>query len=141
MTTPVYLAIVAFVVYRQMRTRKTDERGLLVLALALIVLGSPSALSSLAFSGVEVVAAVGFGFLRAATVRVWRDPSGVAWSQGTLWTLAAWLSSAAARYALYGVAAQLGVATDPTAFLLFAGVTIGVQSLVVTYRGRTTVSV
>ncbi|MFF4773083.1 hypothetical protein ACFY05_09520 [Microtetraspora fusca] len=139
------VAVVLFVVYRQMMTRRTERRGILVF-------GGLMMLAGLAGGGVvdtrhpalgvlmlvlELAVAVGFGFLRAATVRVWRDKAGVTWSRGTGWTAAAWLASLASRIALLGAGYALGLAPAPTSVLLFVGLTIAVQSVAVSLRART----
>ncbi|MFC7643037.1 hypothetical protein ACFQX6_20735 [Streptosporangium lutulentum] len=87
---------------------------------------------------VEAALAVAFGVVRAATVRVWRDETGAAWSRATGWTLVGWLASLATRVALLGVGPALGLdlAFAPTALLFFVGLTIGAQSLFVARRAR-----
>ncbi|WP_067129827.1 hypothetical protein [Microtetraspora malaysiensis] len=139
------VAVVLFVVYRQMMTRRTERRGLFVFAGVMMLVGLAGggvvdirhpALGVLMLI-VELAVAVGFGFLRAATVRVWRDEAGVTWSRGTCWTAAAWLASLASRVALLGAGYALGLSPAPTSVLLFVGLTIAVQSVVVTLRART----
>ncbi|MFI6600416.1 hypothetical protein ACIBHX_29585 [Nonomuraea sp. NPDC050536] len=133
-----------FIVYRQMMTRPTERPGILYVALALVVLGlakggivdSGHLTLSVALVAVEVVCAVAFGMIRAATVRVWRDAAGVTWSKATGWTLLAWVVSIATRVGLYFVGAAFGLALSTGSLLLFIGLTIGVQSLLVTRRGR-----
>lgn len=138
------LVVLAFVVYRQMRTRPTQGRGLLVFGLVLTAVGVyGGGLFAMGFSvlgiavvAVEVVMALAFGALRARTVRVWRDVDGVAWSRGTGWTLLAWLVSFAARLALFAAGGALGLTYRPTAALVFAGLTVAAQAVLVARRGR-----
>ncbi|MEV7014023.1 hypothetical protein [Streptosporangium sp. NPDC051022] len=138
------LVIVVFVVYRQMVTRRTDRRGLLVLGLVMIagglagggVVDTGRPLLSAVMLAVELAFAVAFGAVRASTVRVWRDEAGVTWSKGTRWTMLAWLLSFTGRAALFAVGTALGLTAPPTAALVFAGLTISVQSLLVARRGR-----
>lgn len=126
-TAAVIVLVVAFVLYRQMMTRVATRTGLLWLALFMMVAGVASgALAdprhlplSLLLLAVEAACAVAFGVLRASTVRVWRDETGVPWSRGTGWTLLGWLASAAARVALFGAGHALGLASAPTAILFF----------------------
>ncbi|MEV8631717.1 hypothetical protein AB0395_08675 [Streptosporangium sp. NPDC051023] len=138
------VAIVVFVVYRQMVTRPTAKRGILIFALVLVAAGlgsggvldfHPSVLSVVVVAA-EVVTAIAFGALRASTVRVWRDEAGVTWSKGTGWTMLAWLFSFTARLVLFAVGNALGLAFRPTAALIFAGLTVATQALLVAYRGR-----
>ncbi|WP_067172326.1 hypothetical protein [Microtetraspora niveoalba] len=138
------VAVVLFVVYRQMMTRRTERRGILVLGGLMMLAGLAGggvvdtghvALGTLTLV-LELACAVAFGFLRAATVRVWRDETGVTWSRGTGWTAAVWLASLASRIALLGGGYALGLASAPTSVLLFVGLTIAVQSVLVTRRAR-----
>ncbi|MFF0578102.1 hypothetical protein [Streptosporangium saharense] len=138
------LLVLALVVYRQMRTRPARSRGLLVFGLVLTVAGVyGGGLFDMGFSvlgvavvAVEVAMALAFGALRAWTVRVWRDADGVAWSRGTGWTLLAWLVSFAARLALFAAGGALGLAYRPAAALVFAGLTVAAQAVLVARRGR-----
>ncbi|MER7133967.1 hypothetical protein [Streptosporangium saharense] len=138
------LVVLAFVVYRQMRTRPALGRGLLVFGLVLTVVGvyggGPFDMGLSVLGGavvaVEVAMALAFGALRARTVRVWRDADGVAWSRGTGWTLLAWLVSFAARAALFAAGSALGLTSRPTAALVFAGLTVAAQAVLVARRGR-----
>ncbi|GLW06861.1 hypothetical protein Misp01_19910 [Microtetraspora sp. NBRC 13810] len=138
------LAAVVFVLYRQMRVRTVNAPGMRVVALAMIAIGLTSGgvidpahvALSVVLLAVECVAAVGFGAVRAATIRIWRDEAGVLWSQGTAWTLAGWAGSFLTRLALLGVAHVLGLVTAPTSILLFVGMTIGAQALLVARRAR-----
>ncbi|MER7209705.1 hypothetical protein ABT340_21790 [Streptosporangium sp. NPDC000239] len=138
------LVVLALVVYRQMRTRPAAGRGLLVFGLILTGAGvyggglleeSPSVLG-VAVIAVEAVMAVAFGALRAWTVRVWREADGVAWARGTAWTLAAWVVSFAARLALFAAGGALGLTYRPAAALVFAGLTVAAQAVLVARRGR-----
>ncbi|WP_248962035.1 hypothetical protein [Sphaerisporangium perillae] len=143
-TAPLAIAVTAFVVYRQMRIRVATGYGLQIFALIMIAVGLLSGglidtrdlALSVALMAVDLACAVAFGFLRAATVRVWRDEKGVTWCGGTVWTLLGWLASMVARIALYVVGRAFGMAPAPTAMLLFVGVTIGAQALLVARRAR-----
>ncbi|WP_214415302.1 hypothetical protein [Sphaerisporangium fuscum] len=138
------LAVIAFVVYRQFKTRQATGYGLRYFALAMIVAGLASGglvvkenlLLGVALLAVELVVAVGFGVLRARTVRVWRDEDGVLWSRGTGWTMLGWLASVLARVGIYAVGQALGLPQPPTTMLVFMGVTVGTQAFVVARRAR-----
>ncbi|MFC4588692.1 hypothetical protein [Sphaerisporangium corydalis] len=143
-TAALAIVVTVLIVYRQMRTRRAAGQGLLYFALALIavgllsggLVGTHDVPLSVGFLVVELAFAVGFGAVRARTVRVWRDRAGVAWAKGTVWTLAGWLASLIARIGLYAAGRGLGLDTAPTSVLLFVGVTIGVQALLVARRAR-----
>ncbi|WP_433439817.1 hypothetical protein [Nonomuraea sp. CA-141351] len=137
------LFAVVFVVYRQMQTRPTANRGILYTAGVMIVVGAVTGglidsrylVLSLGLLLVEAVVAVALGVWRAATVRVWLDGSGVAWSRATGWTLLAWLASIATRVGLYFAGQALGLTSSPSGILLFVGLTIGAQAYLVARRG------
>ncbi|TDD46091.1 hypothetical protein E1286_22070 [Nonomuraea terrae] len=142
------LLAVAFVIYRQFRTRPAGRLGVLCTAGAMIVAGvvmgglldpvHPAL--SLALFAVEAFGAVALGVWRAATARVWLDDSGVAWARGTGWTLVAWVASIAVRLGLYAAGQWLGLAPSAGGILLFVGLTIGVQAYLVARRGRALIS-
>ncbi|MBT2229519.1 hypothetical protein [Nonomuraea sp. NEAU-A123] len=138
------LAAAVFIVYRQMKTRPTARNGIVYVSAALIVLGiftgglidGDHLALSLALGAMEAVAAVVFGAIRAATVRVWMDEAGVTWSKATPLTVLAWLASLASRVGLYFAGAALGLPVTTSGLLFFIGLTIGTQALLVARRGR-----
>ncbi|NVI87897.1 DUF1453 domain-containing protein [Actinomadura sp. BRA 177] len=138
------LAVLALVLYRQLRTRSVDERRMytvpLVLAVVAVAQGglidSGHLAPSLGLFAGEAVAAVGLGVLRAVTVRLWREHDGTLWRRGTGWTLAAWLVSVAIRAAFVGAGYAAGIKPAAGGVLLFLAVTLLVQSLVVGRRAR-----
>ncbi|MEV1239854.1 hypothetical protein [Nonomuraea sp. NPDC049750] len=137
-------AVVIFVVYRQMMTRPTARNGIVYVSAALVALGlltgglidTTQLALSLALVAVEAIAAVVFGAVRAATVRVWMDEAGVTWSKATPLTLLAWLASVASRVGLYFAGTALGLGVSTSGILFFVGLTIGAQALLVARRGR-----
>ncbi|MCA2221619.1 hypothetical protein [Nonomuraea aurantiaca] len=137
-------AVVIFVVYRQMMTRPTARNGIVYVSAALVALGlltgglidTTQLALSLALVAVEAIAAVVFGAVRAATVRVWMDEAGVTWSKATPLTLLAWLASVASRVGLYFAGTALGLSVSTSGILFFVGLTIGAQALLVARRGR-----
>ncbi|MEU0567053.1 hypothetical protein ABZ297_16935 [Nonomuraea sp. NPDC005983] len=138
------LLAVAFVVYRQMMTRPTARSGLVYVAGAMIVLGLVNGALidtrhltiSITLLVVESVAAVALGAVRAATVRVWMDAAGVTWSKATGWTMLAWAGSVVARVGLYYAGTLFGLASSTNGILFFMGLTVGVQALLVAWRGQ-----
>ncbi|MEU6407527.1 hypothetical protein [Microbispora sp. NPDC046933] len=140
----VALAVLAFVIYRQMTPRPVARPvGLFIAALMILGgLGGGALVDprhtalSLAVLVAELLVAAGLGVLRAMTTRVWRDRNGVAWSQGGVVTLIAWVGSIAVRVAMIALTSLLGLASSQTSVLLFVGVTLGVQFLVVARRAK-----
>ncbi|NUP00568.1 MAG: hypothetical protein HOW71_06415 [Nonomuraea sp.] len=148
LTTALVLAATALVIFRQMATRQVGRPAALVVPAVMIVIGAATGgvidsrhlTLSLVMLAVEAVAALAFGAVRAATVRVWHDASGVAWSKATGWTLLAWLGSIAIRVGLYAAGAALGLATSTGGILLFLGLSLGTQAYLVARRARTAVA-
>ncbi|MFI9576524.1 hypothetical protein ACIG5D_34290 [Microbispora rosea] len=138
------LVVVAFVIYRQMRPRPVARPVGLIIAAVMILVGlsggglvdAGHASLSIAVLVAELLVAAGLGVLRAMTTRVWRDQHGVAWSQGGVPTLIAWVGSIAVRVAMMALTSFLGLASSQSSVLLFVGVTLGVQFLVVARRAN-----
>ncbi|GLZ81581.1 DUF1453 domain-containing protein [Actinorhabdospora filicis] len=135
-------AAVLLVGWRQLTTRRVDRPGILILAAALTVMGLTTGVIdrdllplSILMLIVDLAFAAGAGAARAASVHVWVDERGVAWSRGTWWTVLLWAGSIAGRFGLYGIGLALGLRPEPKSALLFAGVTIGVQAALVAWRG------
>ncbi|MEV4296204.1 hypothetical protein [Microbispora rosea] len=138
------LVVVAFVIYRQMRPRPVARPVVLIIAAVMILAGlgggglvdAGHASLSIAVLVAELLVAAGLGVLRAMTTRVWRDQHGVAWAQGGVPTLIAWVGSIAVRVAMMALTSFLGLASSQSSVLLFVGVTLGVQFLVVARRAN-----
>lgn len=140
--------ILAVVVRRQLQVRAVnDDRGALV-PVALMAIGAvevaldagshpPGAVTAVMIAG-SLVLAVVLGAARAATVRLWVDDRRVL-RQGTIVTIALWLVSLGLHLlsdhelaARGHDAAQLG----QVSVLLYLGLTLGVQSVLVRSRAR-----
>jgi len=138
------LAVVAFVIYRQMRPRPVARPVGLIIAAVMVLAGvsggglvdARHTSLSIAVLVAELLVAAGLGVLRAMTTRVWRDQQGVAWSQGGVATLVAWVGSVAVRVAMMALTSFLGIASSQSSALLFVGVTLGVQFLIVARRAN-----
>ncbi|MFD0684908.1 hypothetical protein [Actinomadura fibrosa] len=138
------IAVLAFVLHRQMRARPLDERSLATIPIVMIIIGAAQGgladaahpAVSVALLAAEAVAAVALGVWRAATVHLWRGPGGALWRRGTAWTAAAWTASIAIRAALIGAGYAAGVHPAAGAVLVFLGLTLLVQNLAVGLRAR-----
>jgi hypothetical protein len=138
------LAVIAWVVSRQLSTQPVDERKMYVLPLILAAAGISQAglidphhqALGTGLLAVESVVALGLGLLRAATVRIWRDESGMLWRRGTWLTAGAWLLSLTARIALMGAGYVLGVKSGSGGVLLFLGISLLAQNAIVAWRAR-----
>jgi hypothetical protein len=139
------VAVLALLIYRQLRARPV--RGNQRLVLVLVVIGLIEAVQYMqklhsvsvaivALAGSLVLAAV-FGAARAATVRLWVQ-DGQPWAQGNLLTAALWVLALAAHLGydyLVGQHKDIGGIGTATV-ILYLAVSLGVQRLIVTLRAQ-----
>jgi hypothetical protein len=143
------LAVLAFILYRQLQARPVRDTMRLPLILAVIGVvelarflqhGHHGAGVAAALAGSLVIAAV-FGAIRAATVHVWVD-GGQAWRQGNWLTAVLWVVSLAVHlgydYLVDGKGSQAGLGS--ASLLLYFGVTFTVQRLILQARAQRIVS-
>jgi hypothetical protein len=75
------------------------------------------------------------GLVLGRTYRMWREPDGAVWSQGTKWTIVLWLVAVAARVLFIGLAQALDAEiTESAEILISLAVTFAGQNLVVASR-------
>jgi len=135
----VSLGVLAWLMYRQLQVRAV--RASFALPAVLIVaglasvsgtgangLGSPGRIAILV--ALLVGDAAGLGAVRALTVRLWRSGD-VVLRQGTWLTMALWIAGVGI-HALVGALADISDST----LLLYMGVTLGAQQLVMQARAR-----
>jgi hypothetical protein len=139
------IAVLALLIYRQLRARPV--RGNQRLVLVLVVIGlietvhytqklHSVSVAIAALAGSLVLAAV-FGAARAATVRVWMQ-DGQAWAQGNLVTATLWVFALAAHLGYdYLVGQHKDIGSIGTAtVVLYLAVSLGVQRLIVAFRAE-----
>lgn len=139
------VAVVGYVIYRQLRTRQVNEGRFYLLPLVLCGVGIAQGhlidqehrSVSEALLAAGFAAAVLLGAYRAWTMTIWRDTAGVLWRKGTPQTAVAWVLSFAARIGLAVVGAQAGVKSASGSILVFVGLTLLAQSAVVAWRANT----
>jgi hypothetical protein len=142
------VVVVVWVLYRQVQVRRVRAQVNLRLSAVLAVIGLIELISyaghhhlSAKVVGVLVlsllVGAGGFGAIRAATVHIWRDESGV-FRQGTWLTMALWIVSLALHFAAdWWIDAWKGPSgLASVSLLLYLGITYGVQNAVVHVRAQ-----
>lgn len=144
------VAVLALVIYRQLRTTAVTPRRTYVIPLIFAVYGiglvvgqdhgrfldpAHTSLSAVLLAG-ELAAAVLLGVLRAVTVTVWRDPDGTTWRRGNGWTVAAWIVSVLVRVGFAAGGGYLGVHSSTGMIMVFVAVTLLAQNLFVEWRGR-----
>jgi hypothetical protein len=130
-------ALLAFIIYRQVKIRPVQQKARIILPLILMIIGLADLkdqtwtfLSVLLFVLSLTVLAGGMGALRAGTVKLWAD-GGIVYRRGTWITIVLWVVSAGLHYAADAYA-HLGTST----LVLYLGVTFLVQSFVVQYRAK-----
>jgi hypothetical protein len=139
------VAVLALLIYRQLRSRPVRTNPRLLVILVLIGLfetvgyfnkvhgGSDAAV---ALAGSLVLAAV-FGAIRATTVKIWFQ-EGQAWCKGNLLTAGLWILALAAHLGyddLIGQHKGLSGLGDAT-ILLYLVVSLGVQRVIVSARAQ-----
>ena len=87
--------------------------------------------------GTLLVGAIGLGIVRGLTVKIWTAGNWVL-RQGTPVTMALWLVSLAVHFAgdVFGSHAHDGTGLESASFLLYLGLTLGVQTAVVHRRAQ-----
>ncbi|MFI9274337.1 hypothetical protein ACIGXM_27050 [Kitasatospora sp. NPDC052896] len=143
-------AVVALIIVRQLKVRPLREDTPVVLLGILTVLGvaglvfgvtsvtklHPVAGGAVALLLLSLLVAVGFGVVRAMTVRVWREPDGTALRQGTPLTTALWVAAIVVHFALDAWIDHVdrGGALGPATVYLYIALTLGAQGVVLRRR-------
>jgi hypothetical protein len=134
--------VLVWVIRRQMVERRLTTTRMLTIPILLIVLGlaesssafnrlnSPTALALLL--GGVLVGAVG-GAARAASQRLIRR-DGVVYTRGTGWTMLLWLATVLVRVGMAALGAALHAPEGTGEILLFLGVTLAVQNVLLARR-------
>ena len=139
------LAVLALLIYRQLRTRPVNASGLRIVAI-IGVIGlveayqflhrhHPGAVTYAALAG-SLALAAGFGVLRAATVRIWLQ-DGQPWSRGSWITASLWIVALAVHLGYDALVAgpgrdNVGAAT----IVLYLAVSLAIQRLIVRLRAQ-----
>ncbi|GIG61383.1 hypothetical protein Lfu02_57550 [Longispora fulva] len=136
------LALITFVIRRQVKEGPFKVRRAALLPAAMLAAGlfadhgmwqrlsTPAAIGMLA---VGLLVAAATGVIRARTMTVWRTASGVI-TRGDRRTVVWWIASFALRITIMVAAGALGATEGFGEAMLFAGVTFGVQGLVIARR-------
>jgi len=138
------IALVLFIIYRQLVKRPVESRQLVVLPLVLAALGltnlnhePPATSAAVSTLVASLASAVVFGLARGVSVRVWQE-AGTVLRQGTAITLALWVIAIALRIGIGAIAHRDGVAQSVTfgELPLFLGVTLAAQNVVIWMRAQ-----
>ncbi|HZE32900.1 MAG TPA: hypothetical protein VE198_15870 [Actinoallomurus sp.] len=137
-------AVIVFVIARRFTRRRVDERRLLVIPLVIggigIVQGGAIDPQHTGLSAgllvAEIVAALLLGLGLGATMRVWREPAGDLWSQGTWTTFGVFLASVAVRGGLFGAGYAAGIRPGSATILISVAAWLLAQNAVIAWRSR-----
>jgi hypothetical protein len=137
-------AVVVLVIARRFQRRRVDERRFLVVPLVIGIIGVAQgntvdahhvALSA-GLLAAEIVAALLLGIGLGATMRVWREPDGSQWSQGTWATFGVFLASVTVRGGLFAAGYAAGVRPGSGIILISLAAWLLAQNAVIAWRCR-----
>jgi uncharacterized membrane protein len=138
------LAVLALLIYRQLRTRPVNASGLRIVA----IIGVIGLVETYQFlqqhhAGTVTYAALlgslalaaGFGVLRAVTVRIWLQDS-QPWSRGSWITAGLWIVALAVHLDYDALVAGQGRGNVGAAIVLYLAVSLAVQRVIVRLRAQ-----
>lgn len=139
------VVVIGLVITRQMRPRQVSggRRWWLVPGVLLVLAVRDGGLidpghreASIALLTAELVlgAAIGAAWMR--TTRIWAEPDGKVWAQGTKASLAVWVVGIAMRAGLYAAGAAAGVGQKTGSVLLAVAVTLLIRSGLLVWRAQ-----
>lgn len=140
--------ILLLILFRQLQKRSVREDSRPVLLLVLLAVGvvelgqfvsaHPVNTTGVAMLLASLVAAAAFGWVRAYTVRLWRE-GGVLYRQGNWLTVLLWLVAIGVHFGADVLIDHSGSAKglSSAAITLYIAVSFGVQRLIVNARTRT----
>ncbi len=136
------LALVAWSVYRQTRTTEVTAKSRFKMAIIYAIVGlslggfdRPSGLAGYGMIVAGLALSLAVGLMRGRLTRVWSDPEGRVFSQGTKVTVALFLGLIAVKFGL-GIVAYFAHINDGAGFgevLMMIAIMIAVQAQIV-YR-------
>lgn len=141
----VILAVVGVVIARQLRPRKVAAGGrwwLIPAVMAVLavrdggIIDSGHQEASTVMLAAEMLVGAAMGVVWATTTRIWTEPDGSVWAQGTRATIGVWVAGIAIRVGLYGGAAAMGVHQHTGSVLLAVAVTLLIRSGVLLWRAQ-----
>jgi hypothetical protein len=150
-TALIAVAAFAFILYRQLRAQRVDaakgaRRPLIFAAVGVVLAGQyllHHQVTALGVAGlaVSLVLAALLSYLRGHSVRLWRQ-DGAWWRRGTALTLVLWFCSIGSHLGVDALVGHLdpaegiGKGLGNATLLLYLGVSLGLQHLVVLQRVR-----
>lgn len=133
--------VIGWVLWRQMRPQAvtaSPKAAIIITAIGLVgavqfVQHHPISIGAQAVLVLSAVVGLGIAAVRGLTVRIWHDETGRLMSRGTLPTLVLWIVGIASHVAIDAVGAA---GTSGATIVLFIGLSLLGQRLVVQWRGR-----
>lgn len=141
------VVVIGLVITRQLRPRRVSggRRWWLVPAVLLVLAVRDGGLIdpahrdvSLALLGAELVLGAATGAAWMGTTRIWAEPDGTVWAQGTKASLAVWAGGIVLRVGLYAAGAAAGVEQKTGSVLLAVAVTLLIRSGLLVWRAQGT---
>jgi hypothetical protein len=141
----VILAVVGVVIARQLRPRTVGggRWWLIPGVLAVLAIRSGGSLidahhrdAAVALLTAELVVGAVMGVVWATTTRMWTEPDGKVWAQGTKATIGVWVLGIAARVGLYAIAAGMDVHQSSGSIMLAVAATLLIRTGVLVYRAQ-----
>lgn len=141
----VILAVVGLVIARQLRPRVVGGGRWWVIPGLLVVLairGGGNLIdphhrdAAVALLAAELVVGAVMGAVWAATTRMWTEPDGKVWMQGTKATIAVWVLGIAVRVGLYAIAAARGIHQDSSSVMLAVAATLLIRAGMLAWRAH-----
>jgi hypothetical protein len=141
----VILAVVGFVIARQLRPRTVGGGRWWLIPGVLVVMAIRDGGSlidahhqdaAVALFTAELVVGAVMGVVWATTTRMWTDPDGKVWAQGTKTTIGVWVLGIAARVGLAVVAASMGVHQSSGSVMLAVAATLLIRTGVLLRRAQ-----
>lgn len=149
LTALVAVAAFVFILYRQLRAQPVNaatgaRRPLIFGAIGIVLAGqyllhNPVTTLGVVGLAVSLVVAAGLSYLRGHSVRLWRQ-NGTWWRRGTALTLVLWFCSIGSHLGIDALVGHLdpaegiGKGLGNATLLLYLGVSLGLQHLVVLRR-------
>lgn len=139
------LVVVGLVVTRQLRPRQVSggRRWWLVPGVLVVLAVRDGGLvdpahqeASVALLCTELLLGAGIGVAWMQATRIWTEPDGKVWAQGTRASIAVWAAGIALRVGLYAAGAAVGVEQKTGSVLLAVGVTLLIRSGLLVWRAQ-----
>ncbi|MDQ2845417.1 MAG: hypothetical protein M3Y77_03500 [Actinomycetota bacterium] len=135
----IFLAVLAYVLQRQLSTRAVTSRTFLLVAILFaygLYSGFPTAPPGIALLLASVVVSIGFGVWRGTSMRMWLASDGVVYRRGTALTVTLWVITVTLKVVLDGWETVTTHTFTVGSIWLAMAVTLAVQQGVMLRRAK-----